>query len=360
MNNRRNYYRILKVQPDASSEIIKSNYRAIMQKLKMHPDLGGDEWNASIINMAYDVLKNPTKRKKYDESLLKQYCIKQLSRGHLHSENKKNNHSNNNNNSTNQRNYYRLLHVQTDSPLAIIQSSYEALLKQEKNNRTRKLIEEAFSVLSDEKKKTLYDSFLKDYEHAYAVELLIAKIRKNKQENTYKKTVKHPPNSNYDTKPKIIKTNNRSRLNSSLYGYQPVITQYCSFCKTPHNQTPSIDHAPYCIECNSPLFPPSEQFMNQDRRTFSRQQNQNMINVFYNWPGKQHRHQMLDISPTGIKIRSQYALENGQVLKIDADNFNAVGEVSYSQKNTTDYHYGIKFLTIMFQKQKGQFFSAKT
>ena len=46
MENRRNYYRILHVQPDAPTEIIKSSYRTLMQKLRMHPDLGGDqmEW----------------------------------------------------------------------------------------------------------------------------------------------------------------------------------------------------------------------------------------------------------------------------------------------------------------------------
>lgn len=356
MKNRRNYYRILKVQPDASSEIIKNNYRAIMQKLKMHPDLGGDEWNASIINIAYNVLKNPAKRKKYDESLLQQYCIKQLSRGHLHSDNKKARHQNNTNKSINQRNYYRLLHVQTDSPVAIIQSSYEALIKKETHHETIRLIEEAYSILSNIKNKKLYDQYLKDYEHAYAVELL-AKHNKQPDISNPQAESSQTNNSknNLNTKLKIKTGSNRSH-----FGYHPVITQYCSFCKTPHNQNPSIEHTPYCIECNSPLFPPSEQFINQERRMLNRQQNQNMVNVFYDWPGKQYRHQMLDISPTGIKIRSSHILDGGHVLKIDADNFNAVGEVSYTQKINLDYHYGIKFLTVMFQKQKGQFFSAKT
>ena len=56
MDNRRNYYRILHVQPDAPTEIIKSSYRTLMQKLRMHPDLGGDQWNATLINEAYQTL----------------------------------------------------------------------------------------------------------------------------------------------------------------------------------------------------------------------------------------------------------------------------------------------------------------
>ena len=80
---RRNYYRILNVQPDAPLEIIKNNYRTLLQKLRLHPDLGGENRNASIINEAYNVLRNPEKRSAYDQSLLKRYELSSLSRGHL-------------------------------------------------------------------------------------------------------------------------------------------------------------------------------------------------------------------------------------------------------------------------------------
>jgi len=70
MKNRRNYYRILHIQPDAPLDIIKASYRTSMQKLKMHPDLGGDEWNASILNEAYRVLSNPKKRAAYDAAYI--------------------------------------------------------------------------------------------------------------------------------------------------------------------------------------------------------------------------------------------------------------------------------------------------
>ena len=69
MKNKRNYYRILHVQPDAPREIIQSSYRTLMQKLKAHPDLGGEEWNATVINEAYQVLMDANKRKEYDTNL---------------------------------------------------------------------------------------------------------------------------------------------------------------------------------------------------------------------------------------------------------------------------------------------------
>ncbi len=68
MKNRRNYYRVLHVQPDAPKEIIRSSYRTMMQRMRMHPDLGGDDNNAAIINEAYATLTNPRHRSVYDES----------------------------------------------------------------------------------------------------------------------------------------------------------------------------------------------------------------------------------------------------------------------------------------------------
>ncbi len=70
MRNRRNYYRILHVQPDAPLEIIRSSYRTLMQRLKQHPDLGGDHWNAALINEAYATLTDSANRAEYDRQLL--------------------------------------------------------------------------------------------------------------------------------------------------------------------------------------------------------------------------------------------------------------------------------------------------
>ena len=66
---RRNLYRILHVQPEAPTEIIKASYRALMSSLRVHPDLGGDPARAAEVNHAYAVLTDPERRRAYDLSL---------------------------------------------------------------------------------------------------------------------------------------------------------------------------------------------------------------------------------------------------------------------------------------------------
>lgn len=60
------YYEVLHVHPDAPEAVIRASYRALMQKLKMHPDLGGDASAAALINEAYAVLTDTDRRAAYD------------------------------------------------------------------------------------------------------------------------------------------------------------------------------------------------------------------------------------------------------------------------------------------------------
>ena len=60
------YYEILHVQPEAPEAVIRASYRALMQKLRMHPDLGGDTSAAALINEAYAVLTDSQRRAAYD------------------------------------------------------------------------------------------------------------------------------------------------------------------------------------------------------------------------------------------------------------------------------------------------------
>lgn len=68
MDDTEDYYSILYVHHDAPVEIIKSSYRTLMQRLKQHPDLGGDHDNASLINQAYTTLTDAAKRAEYDRT----------------------------------------------------------------------------------------------------------------------------------------------------------------------------------------------------------------------------------------------------------------------------------------------------
>lgn len=66
-----NYYEILEITPEASEEVIKAAYKALVKKY--HPDNGEDISNDKItitdINVAYETLSDPQKRKVYDQNL---------------------------------------------------------------------------------------------------------------------------------------------------------------------------------------------------------------------------------------------------------------------------------------------------
>jgi len=64
---------LLQVQPDAPFEIIRTSYLTHLQKLKQHPDLGGDHWNATVLNEAFETLKDEEKRAEYDKELFQHY-----------------------------------------------------------------------------------------------------------------------------------------------------------------------------------------------------------------------------------------------------------------------------------------------
>ncbi len=65
ISNRRNFYRVLQVQPEAPAEVVKAAYRALMTL--HHPDLGGDHAIAVCLNEAYAVLSDPSRRSAYDK-----------------------------------------------------------------------------------------------------------------------------------------------------------------------------------------------------------------------------------------------------------------------------------------------------
>lgn len=68
-----NYYDILEVNKNASSEIIEKAYKTLVKKY--HPDLQENDLKIKYeekikkINEAYDILSDPEKRKKYDLNL---------------------------------------------------------------------------------------------------------------------------------------------------------------------------------------------------------------------------------------------------------------------------------------------------
>lgn len=63
--SKRDYYEVLGVGKSASADEIKKAFRR--KAVEHHPDKGGDEAKFKEINEAYEVLKDPSKRQRYDQ-----------------------------------------------------------------------------------------------------------------------------------------------------------------------------------------------------------------------------------------------------------------------------------------------------
>ncbi len=75
-----NYYHILDVDPDATEDQIKSAYRSKVKRL--HPDrFQGSSAPFRAVQEAYEVLRDPTRRKRYDEELARARRIRQARSG---------------------------------------------------------------------------------------------------------------------------------------------------------------------------------------------------------------------------------------------------------------------------------------
>ncbi len=349
MENRRNFYRILRVQPDAAFDVIQQSYRSLMQKLRLHPDLGGEEYNARIINQAYNILRNPKLRATYDTELLNQYNIKTLSSGGKFNSNTITSkpyeapH-----NKKNQRNYYRVLNIQNDAELEVIQASYRVLSKQLTGKKLQ-LLTEAFAVVGDQIRRQQYDTLLGLHTHAASVEKLknAQLLEKQPAEGSAMSVL----TTRHKNKPRI---NQETALNIA---YESIIVHYCQFCKTPytHSSYNGLEHS--CTECSSPLSSPADFFASTPRRSLPRIKQSEKADIYVYWPENPTQVSLKDLSPTGLNFATKVLLDIHQIIKVDAHHFKAIAQVAYCHNDHANYLVGASFLTIEFLRTTGSFLS---
>jgi hypothetical protein len=319
---RRNFYRILHLQPDAPSEVVRTNFRTLMQKLGMHPDLGGDHASAAQLVEAYATLSDPALRETYDDELLARYDLAMVAdgrrgggRGRSGGQQKKRH--------GNRRNFYRLLRVQRDAPQAILEA---ALAEARKTQRLdRRVLDDAAIVLGIPERRQIYDAACKRVGHARAAELSLNPL------------VDEAPEASHEAR----------------------IKSYCAFCKTPCS--PRLDpRAPArCCECESPLTTPPAALQELSRRAVARMTRSEPVRFFTYWPSRPANARLIELSPTGLRMTTRLPIDPDECLKIEGDDFRAVGCVVHTAPAGRRPSLGLRLLTVEFAKARGSFVSAR-
>lgn len=246
MDNRRNYYRILHVQEDAPEEIIRTSYRTLMQRMKMHPDLGGDHWDAMLINEAYATLIDPERRAQYDETLRE--AVESRRR---------------------------------DPDLSGRPPTFEA----------------------------------------------------HEPRDPFPEPAEDDPDR-------------------------------CPLCRTPHGHGEMIPASARCIRCNGPLYPAVKRMFGEaGRRAIGRtpKEIEVVCTVFGNFAVEELRTVTDDVSPHGLRLRTEHAIPLGARMKIECPTLSAIGVVRHCRRAPGDpermWRVGVEFLTLQLFQNRGAFVS---
>lgn len=318
MDESRNYYRVLHLQPDAPIELVRVNYRTLIQKLRIHPDLGGENWHAADLNVAYRTLSDPERRAAYDRDLLSRYGIDfavdgpQKRRGTP----PRSSHGD----GINRRNYYRVLQTQNDAPLAVLEASHQAL--RDATPEHAALLDEALAFLRNTELRAAYDRLLEVYDHQDALAHVHLEF-------------------------------------GGKRGYAPIIRSYCRFCKHPHAKVDDGNPETRCDECKSPLFPPPRQLLGRARRAVERAIRSQRVWLHFDWPSEGVPGELVDLSPLGMRCETEAPLDRDDIVKVTSEEFDAVGSVAHFSRIGAITNAGLRFLAVRFPQLRGNFRSLK-
>ena len=241
----------------------------------------------------------------------------------------------------NRRNYYRLLHVQPDAPVAVIKSSYCALMLKMKqhpdlggDHETAALINEAHAVLTNINRRAEYDHYLESRE----------------------------PRANFGNTPFYRHKDERSSACARNEWVQSSIPLRCPFCHAPY-QAP-ITSGMRCTNCDSPLSPAIRlKLESTDQRAFQRFERNGEIRLLMQHAHKSFRAWLQDLSPTGMSFMATELLDVDQVIRIDGAILSAVARVvncgHRRSRACSMPMVGVEFLTLEFAQAQGTFVSKR-
>lgn len=334
MIERRNFYRILHIQPDAPVAVIKESYRVLMDTHKNLPRSNASDWNINLLDIAFKTLQNPQSRVAYDRELLKRYPIKTLSQGAFgissehtgETPDRRSRHRN-------RRNFYRVLQVQPDAPDVTISASYRALKQYQPQDSA--LLDEAYRTLSNSAARKQYDAIFSSYT-----------LRDRKSEA-----------ANPDLP---VVTSTSDSLTNFLEADRAIINlTYCFFCNTPHAPQTEYYLHETCLECASPLHALTHGHFESSRRWLGRIPVAGKFSFYLFWPSKPSIGIFQDLSPAGVRFTTDAMLNPKDIIKIDAPNFQAVAEVTYTRAEKSGLSVGTRFITAIFDRRQGSFVTAQ-
>jgi len=245
----------------------------------------------------------------------------------------------------NRRNYYRILHVQSDAPLAVIKSSYKTIMHKLRahpdlggDTENAALINEAYRVLSDPVKRARYD-------------------RENK--SLHKQHGHEKAQADVKTKNKTNSKQSKPKQKQSV----------CPFCGALNDSNTNLTHK--CFRCHSVLrnSKQGDQAVAY-KRSVSRIRKEGRILVFVPDYQKPIGAIINDMSPRGMRFAMDIRLQEQNVIKIESEIISAVARVAscdlltpgnslfgFALKNS--YRIGVSFITVDFSSKHGTFISEK-
>jgi len=216
--------------------------------------------------------------------------------------------------------YYRVLHVQRDAPLAIIKASYRTLraaiiYHPDRDNLATltQLLNEAYAVLSDSAQRFHYDQ-------------------------------------------KLFSEENHEQTTKSLSA-----VQCCRFCHQLHGYNAIDDQDINCPHCHKPLFAPWRENIAQVYRHIVRIKREAPIKYQLFSMGTVFNATLKDISPKGLSFISPAKLTARQPIHVELANLDAEGYVVYCRVNDANAGYlvGVKLTRLDFIGSYGNFLELK-